>query len=214
MNFRQKLYGRYDDSNQLMKISNNFYLYKNVNSISNRKIQYSLSPSRKSRINTENINQYYISKNNEIYRKMLENIRKQPVKININTDQKTIERMNNYHKKYKVIEDKLLAVENENFKKRLSKQKGRINAKNMDDEYQNYHLKEVKRLRKIPGEKTVVLPPISNILKERRVNSGKKRKTKNENERPPSAKSDSENKKNGKKVNNDETKEDVGETQE
>ena len=205
MNFRQQLYGRYDETNQLMKISNNFYLYKNVNSISKRKIKLPLSPSRKNHINTDCMGQYYVSRNNEIYKKMLDNIKRQPVRLNTNSDKKDIERINNYRKKSKQIEDKLLAIENENYKKRLNMQKGRLNIKNIEDNYQNYHLKEVKRLRRIPAEKSVVLPPISNIMREKRVTSGKKAKGKNE--RTPSAKNDGSKEQDEKKMNNEKNKE-------
>ena len=207
MNHRQKLYDRYDEANQLMKISNNFYLYKNVNSISKRKIQYTSTPTIKNRINTDNMEQYYVSRDNEIYRKMLVNIKKQPIKLKIKQDQKDIERINNYRKKSKMIEDKLLAIENENYKKRLNMQKGRLNIKNIDDNYQKYHLKQVKRLRKIPEEKSVVLPPISLIMRERRAASGKKGKTKNE--RTSSSKNDDE-----KNANNEQSKEEKEEDQE
>ena len=113
-------------------------------------------------------------KENEKFNKMLKGIRSQNSQSNLSnqkSENKPFRKIGNHRKQAKSIQEKLLAIENERYKKRINMQKGVINAKNMDEDYKNYHQKMIRRLRKIKDEK-VVLPPISNIIANR-VSIGK-----------------------------------------
>ena len=169
MNSRQKSYDRYDQINRLMKISNNYYLYRNLEYISNRKGKYpslnmSKQPTNNKRIITEPYSNYYVIRENEVYQKMINGIRFQPLKQK-QKEEDINKRISDYRKHNKKIEDKLLAVKNENYKKRINMQKGVLNTKKYEDAYNSYHLKMVRNIRKIPNTKSVVLPPIGDILK-------------------------------------------------
>ena len=175
MNTRQKTYDRYDQINRLMKISNNYYLYRNLAYISNRKGRYPSTNNTKisnsNKLITEPYSNYYVIRENEVYQKMINDIRFQPIKQKkIDQQNKDFnKRMNDYRKQNKKIEEKLLAIKNENYKKRINMQKGVINTKKFDDSYNNYHL---KMLRQIRNTKSVVLPPIAEIM--RRNSSSRK----------------------------------------
>lgn len=179
MNNKQKFYDRYDEINQLMKISNNFILFKNLNSISNRKAIYTNTPDLRNRLGKnnleslkkENINDYYIMKENEIYNKMLKGVKSQQSQSNL-MKQINYKKLENHRKQNRSIQDKLLQIENEKYKKRINMQKGVINTKNTGEDYKNYQ-KMIRRLRKVKDER-VVLPPISNIIANR-VSTAKRR---------------------------------------
>ena len=159
-----------------MKISNNYYLYRNLAYISNRKGRYPSTNNTKisnsNKLITEPYSNYYVIRENEVYQKMINDIRFQPIKQKkIDQQNKDFnKRMNDYRKQNKKIEEKLLAIKNENYKKRINMQKGVINTKKFDDSYNNYHL---KMLRQIRNTKSVVLPPIGEIMRRNAQNKKK-----------------------------------------
>ena len=179
MNSRQKSYDRYDQINRLMKISNNYYLYKSIESISNRKGRYpyylSISPKKLPNINknnnrmlTEPYSKYSVKKENQAYQKILNDIRFHPSKPRLKPlDNLSIginKRMDDYRRNTKKMEDKLLAIRNENYKRRINMQKGVINIKKFNDSY-NQNLKVLNNIRKIPSTRSIILPPIAVTLR-------------------------------------------------
>ena len=82
------------------------------------------------------------------------------------------EKLNEYKRKNKTIQNRQLSKENITFKKRLRNQKSYLRIRDMDKDYKTNHLKMVERTRKIKPTRNIVLPPIGSIVN--RINSSKK----------------------------------------
>ena len=176
MNYRQRFYDSYNKSNFNLKITNSYYHFKNIQNIIYRKPEYKPYPNRyspKLRINTRPLYNYYITKENEIYKKILNDIRTTKTRPKLNDYYKMKEeKLRDYRKKYKTLENRQLSRENINFQKRLRNQKSMLRVREMDKDYKLNHLKNMERARKIKDLRSIILPPLTSIVK--RVNSTKK----------------------------------------
>ena len=191
MNFRQRAYDSYDRSNYNLKITNSYYHFKNIKKILYRKPEYKptkkiYSPPRL-RINTQPHQNYFVIKENELYKKIINGINKSKVKPKINDYfRMKEEKIKEYRRQNRTIENRKLSKENTNYKQRLRNQKSMLRIREMDKEYRTNHFKMVERSRKIKDKWTIVLPPI-NIIN--RIKSPKKYKYNGDNEYSNSAKS-------------------------
>ena len=177
MNFRQRAYDSFDRSNYNLKITNSYYHFKNLQNIIYRKPEY--QPNRKTRspprlkINTRPFNNYFVIRENELYKKMINGIRDSKVKPKINNYYKLKEeKMQEYRKQNKTLQNRQLSIENIKYKKRLSNQKSMLRIREMDRDYQNNHFKMVERARKIKNNSKLILPPIHTIIN--RIDSSRK----------------------------------------
>ena len=162
MNIRQKVYDSTDEENKLIKINNNYYLYKNVEQIKNRKVK-SFGTSNPNRIPSrynrcQNYKDYFIIKENLLVYNKIRNIMNKKVSPQNNNYFITHENKSKENKnKYKNLEDMKIAEENKNFYKRLQSQKSFINVNKLDKEYQ----KGRKLCKTNAQAQSVVLPPIN-----------------------------------------------------
>ena len=177
MNFRQRAYDSFDRSNYNLKITNSYYHFKNLQNIIYRKPKY--QPNRKARspprlkINTQPYNNYFVIRENELYKKMISGIRDSKVKPKINNYYKLKEeKMQEYRKQNKTLQNRQLSIENIKYKKRLSNQKSMLRIREMDRDYQNNNFKMVERARKIKNNSKLILPPIHTIIN--RIDSSRK----------------------------------------
>ena len=169
MNFRQKAYDSYDRSNYNLKITNSYYHFKNIQKILYRKPEYKpirnvKSPARL-KINTQPFNNYFVIRQNELYKKIINGIRDSKVKPKINDYYKMKEeKLREYRRKNKTLQNRQISLENINYKKRLRNQKSLLRVREMDKEYKEKHMKMVERARKVKDKRTIVLPPINTIF--------------------------------------------------
>ena len=177
MNFRQRAYESYDRSNYNLKVANSYYHIKNIQKILYRKPEYKSikkinSPS-KLRITTQPYHNYFVIRENELYKKIINGIRDSKVKPKINDYYKMKEeKLREYRRQNKTLQNRQLSKENINYKKRLRNQKSMLRIRDMDRDYKTNHLKMVERSRKIKDTRNIVLPPIGMIVN--RINSSKK----------------------------------------
>ena len=177
MNFRQRAYDSYDRSNYNLKVANSYYHFKNIQKILYRKPEYKsikkINSPPKLRISTQPYHNYFVIRENELYKKIINGIRDSKVKPKINDYYRIKEeKLNEYKRQNKTLQNRQLSKENITFKKRLRNQKSMLRIRDMDKEYKNNHLKMVERSRKIKASRNIVLPPITSIVN--RVNSSKK----------------------------------------
>ncbi len=168
MNFRQRAYDSYDRSNYNLKITNSYYHFKNIQKILYRKPEY--KPMRKVKsharlqINTRPFNNYFVIRQNEYYKKIINGIRDSKVKPKFNDYYKMKEeKLREYKRKNKTLQSRQISLENVNFKKRLRNQKSLLRIREMDKDYKENHLKMVERARKIKDKSRIILPPINTI---------------------------------------------------
>ena len=165
MNPRQKSYDSYDKTNKLLKITNSFYHFKNLELIKKRKSQYNNPPTfynNRRKLQTPFQN-FYIKKENENIKNKLNQIRFKPIKPIINNSFLTKEmKIQQFRQQYKNLDLKKREEENQNYKKRIKNQKAFIDPKAMDKDFQEEHIKTVLKLKKIGENENVVLPPIRN----------------------------------------------------
>ena len=165
MNPRQKSYDSYDKTNKLLKITNSFYHFRNLELIKKRKSQYNKPPTfytNRRKLQTPFQN-FYIQQQNENIKNKLNQIRFKPIKPNINNSFLLKElKMQQFRQQYKNLDLKKREEENQNYKKRIKNQKAFIDPKAMDKDYQEEHTKTLLKLRKIGENENVVLPPIRN----------------------------------------------------
>ena len=122
--------------------------------------------SPKLKINTQPYHNYFVIRENELYKKILNGIRTTKVKPKINDYYKMKEeKLRDYRRQNKTLENRQLIRENSSFKKRLRNQKSMLKIREMDKEYKINHLKMVERSRKVKDLRNIVLPPISNIIR-------------------------------------------------
>jgi hypothetical protein len=179
MNFRQRAYDSYDRSNYNLKITNSYYHFKNIQKIIYRKPEYQTNRKIRSpprlKINTQPFNNYFVMRENELYKKIINGIRDTKVKPKINNYYKLKEeKMKEYRKHNKTLQSRQLSIENINYKKRLRSQKSMLKIREMDKDYKNNHLKMVERSRKIKDLRSIVLPPINTIVNRIRSPKGLK----------------------------------------
>ena len=168
MNHIQRAYESYDKSNYNLKITNSYYHFKNIQNIYHRKPQYNVIrklniPRIKISTSPQSNNKYLLTRENEIYKKMLNDIISTKAKPKLNVYYKTREeKLRNYRNQSRTIENKKLIRENSNFKKRLKNQKSMLRINEIDRDYKKNHLKMLERLKK---KNTIILPSIYGISK-------------------------------------------------
>ena len=177
MNFRQKAYDSYDRNNYTLKITNSYYHFKNIKRIINRKPEYQLNKKIRSppklKINSQVHNNYFVIRQNELYKKIINGIRETKVKPKINNFYKLKEeKLKEYRRQNKTLQNRQLSIENIKYKKRLKSQKSMLKVREMDKDYRNNHLKMIERTRKVKDNRKIILPPINTIVN--RVNSPKR----------------------------------------
>ena len=176
MNFYQKHYDSYNQNNINLKIANSYYHFKNIQNILYRKpeykpIRYIKSP--KYKINAKPYYNYFIAKENNIFKKVLNDIRTTKARPKLNDYYKEKEeKLRNYRNKYKTLENRQLARENLNFQKRLKNQKSMLRIRDIDKDYKNNHLKNLQVSRKIKDIKSIIFPSITRIVN--KMDSAKK----------------------------------------
>ena len=170
MNPHQKSYDSYDKTNKLLKLTNSYYHFRNLEFIKNRKPQDSNAPAYfqksktlKKQRQTTLFDSYYIKQQNQNIKKKLNKILLRPIKPKMNdyflTKETKIQKVRQLHKE---IFDKQRNEDNEYYKQRIKNQKAFINPKLMDQNYNTEHVKALMKLRKIGENENVVLPQIKN----------------------------------------------------
>ena len=176
MNYRQRFYDSYNKSNMNLKITNSYYHFRNIQNIIYRKPEYKVIKkinSPKININSRPLNNYFITRENELYKKIINDIRTTKTRPKLNDYYKLKEeKLRDYRKKYKTLENRQLSRENINFQKRLRNQKSMLRIRDMDKDYKTNHVKIMERSRRIKDLRSIMLPPISTIVN--RINSTKK----------------------------------------
>ena len=173
MNFKQRFYDSYDRSNYNYKVTNSYYHFRNIQNILYRKPEYnpynnSKSPQLNIKIHPYSNNfkkDYLYSRQNKIYKKIIDDIRNTVVKPKLNVYYKLKEeKIKEYRRASKTLEKKELKRENSRFHKRLRSQKSLLKLREMDQEYKLNHQKLLDRSRKI-NKRFMFLPPINTIMK-------------------------------------------------
>jgi len=177
MNYRQKAYDRYDNANFNLKIKNSYYHFKNIQKILYRKPEYKpmqmANSPPKLRINQSPYRNYFVIRENELYKKLLKDIQSTKVKPKMNNFYQTREeKLREYKRQNKTLQNRQLSKENINYKKRLRSQKSMLRIREMDKEYKVIHQKLLDKTRKIKDNKTIILPTINTIMN--RINSPKR----------------------------------------
>ena len=166
MNPRQKSYDSYDKTNKLLKLTNSYYHFRNLELIKKRKPQYSNHPTfyqTKKKLHVAPFQNYYIKRQNENIQYKLKQIRSRPIKPKINDIFLSKEsKIQEFRQQHKNLFIKRREEENQNYKKRIKNQKAFIDTKAMDQDYKEEHTKTLMKLRKIGENENVVLPPIKN----------------------------------------------------
>ena len=168
MNSYQKFYDSYNQNNINLKITNSYYHFKNIQKILYRKPEY--KPMRnlnspKYKINTKPYYNYFLTKDNNLFKKVLNDIRTTKARPKLNDYYKEKEeKLRNYRKHYKTLENRQLTRENLNFQRRLKNQKSMLRIRDMDKDYKKNHLKNLQISRKIKDLKSIIFPPITRIV--------------------------------------------------
>lgn len=166
MNPRQRSYDSYDKTNKLLKLTNSYYHFRNLEYIKKRKSQYGNHPTtmyanRKPRVAP--FQNYYIIKQNENIQNKLNKIKSRPIKPKINDifllKESKIQEFGQRHKNLLI---KSREKENENYKRRIKNQKAFLDTKEMDKDFKEDHTKILMQLKKIQDNDNIVLPPIKN----------------------------------------------------
>ena len=165
MNPRQKSYDSYDKTNKLLKLTNSYYHFRNLELIKKRKPQYSNKPiiyaNKKNHVAP--FQNYYIKRQNETIQTKLNQIRLRPIKPKINDIfLKKETKIQEFRQQHKNLYLQKREEENENYKKRIKNQKAFIDPKAMDKDFQEEHTKTLMKLKKIGEKENIVLPPIKN----------------------------------------------------
>ena len=135
MNPRQKSYDSYDKTNKLLKLTNSYYHFRNLELIKKRKPQYGNYPTfyQKNKSHIVPFQSYFIKKANENIQNKLNQIRWKPIKPKINEIILSKEsKIQEFRQQHKNLFIKKRDEENENYKKRIKNQKAFINPKAMD----------------------------------------------------------------------------------
>jgi len=175
MNPRQKSYDSYDKTNKLLKLTNSYYHYRNLETIKNRRPQYNNAPIFFQKLKSSKTSSkkkqatlfeaYNVKKENENIKKKIVKILLRPIKPKINSDFFSKEtKMQKLRQIHKNIFDQKRNEDNQYYKKRINNQKAFINPKMMDKNYNEEHLKVLMKLKKIGENENVVLPNIKNSI--------------------------------------------------
>jgi len=106
-------------------------------------------------------NNYFVMRENEIYKKIINGIRSTKAKPKLNDYYRTKEeKLRDYKRQNRTLEKKKLVRENSSFRKRLKTQKSALRIKDIDKDYKENHLKILERLKK---KNTLILPSINRI---------------------------------------------------
>jgi len=164
MNYIQRSYDRNNRSNFNIKINNSYFHFINMQKIYDRKPVYNtikrLYPRMKTN-STQLQNNYFVMRENEIYKKIISGIRSTKAKPKINDFyREREEKLRDYRKQNRTLEKKKLIRENSSFIKRLKTQKSTLRIRDIDKNYKENHLKILERLRK---KNTLILPSINRI---------------------------------------------------
>ena len=167
MNPRQKSYDSYDKINKLLKLTNSYYHFRNMEIIKNRRPQYSNAPLYFKTPKTVKKKQptlfesYYVKKQNESIKTKLNKILLKPIKPKMNDYFLTKEvKMQKVKQLHKNIFNKKREEDNEYYKNRIKNQKAFINPKVLDENFQTEHGYVIKKLRKIKDNENILLPQI------------------------------------------------------
>ena len=150
MKLRGKIYDSSEPTNKLIKITNSYHLFKNLEKIKNRKPIYVKNNYPPKKIN-QNLNEYFINKDNKYKNNIFDK------KSTKNGYENYTDINNLFNNKESKLVNKKLAKENENYIKRLNNQKAFISSKSLDKEYK---MKVAMKKYKKSGSKNVLLPPI------------------------------------------------------
>jgi hypothetical protein len=182
MNYKQRFYDSYDRSTYNYKVTNSYYHFKNIQNIIYRKPEYNPYMNLRSRrlnlqmhpLNNNYKNDYLTTRQNAIYRKIINDIRNAEVKPKLNLYHKMKEeKIKEYRRASKTLELKELKRENSRFHKRLRSQKSLLKLREMDQEYKLNHQKLLDRSRRI-NQKYLILPPVNSIMKKFQTSASKK----------------------------------------
>ena len=182
MNYKQRFYDSYDRSTYNYKVTNSYYHFKNSQNIIYRKPEYNPYMNLRSRrlnlqmhpLNNNYKNDYLTTRQNAIYKKIINDIRNAVVKPKLNLyHQMKEEKIKEYRRANKTLELKELKRENSRFHKRLRSQKSLLKLREMDQEYKLNHQKLLDRSRKI-NQKYLILPPVNSIMKKFQTSASKK----------------------------------------
>ena len=149
MNYRQRAYESLDNDSYNLKIKNSYYHFKNMQKINTRKPLYKsfkreYSPKLKI-TTTQPYQNHFIIRQNALYKKIIDDIKTTKVVTKINLFHQTKEeKLRDYRKQNKTLENRVLTRENANYRKRLKYQ---------------------KLMLRIKDKKNVVLPPINKIVR-------------------------------------------------
>ena len=150
MKLRQKIYDSSERTNKLIKITNSYHLFKNLEKIKNRKPIYVNNNYPPKKFN-QNLNEYYINKDNKYKNNILDK------KSTKNGYANYTDINNLFNNKESRLVNKRLVKENENYIKRINNQKAFISSKSLDKEYK---MKVAMKKYKKSGSNNVLLPPI------------------------------------------------------
>ena len=182
MNYKQRFYDSYDRSTYNYKVTNSYYHFKNIQNIIYRKPEYNPYMNLRSRrlnlqmhpLNNNYKNDYLTTRQNAIYKKIINDIRNAEVKPKLNLYHKMKEeKIKEYRRASKTLELKELKRENSRFHKRLRSQKSLLKLREMDQEYKLNHQKLLDRSRRI-NQKYLILPPVNSIMKKFQTSASKK----------------------------------------
>ena len=131
MNYYQRDYEKSNRRNQNLKIvkrTNNSKLKNNSNEL---------------------YKNYFVMRENEIYKKIISNIRTTKIRPKLNDYHKIKEeKLKDYRQQNRTLENKKLVRENSNYKKRLKSQKSMLRIKEIDKDYKKNHKKMLERLKR------------------------------------------------------------------
>ena len=182
MNYKQRFYDSYDRSTYNYKVTNSYYHFKNIQNIIYRKPEYNPYMNLRSRrlnlqmhpLNNNYKNDYLTTRQNAIYKKIINDIRNAEVKPKLNSYHKMKEeKIKEYRRASKTLELKELKRENSRFHKRLRSQKSLLKLREMDQEYKLNHQKLLDRSRR-KNQKYLILPPVNSIMKKFQTSASKK----------------------------------------
>ena len=165
MNPRQKSYDSYNKTTKLLKLTNSYYHFKNLESIKNRNTQYGLRPMifspNKKHIAFNLFQMYNIKKQNQNIKNKIKKILLKPIKpiMNDNFIAKD-EKLKKFRKHQSDMHNKIISKANEYFKKRLYNQKAFLNSKMLDKIYNSEHTKTTTKIKRLGDFGKVLLPKI------------------------------------------------------
>ena len=165
MKIRQKIYDSSEQINKLIKITNSYHLYKNLENIRHRKpiyINNSNFPLKKStrQKSLNDLNEFNKAKDDLIFGRIIGEINSKKVEPPKNNELNyLISNSKESRLIYKNLENKSLKKENENYKKRIYSQKAFLSAKTLDQEYKRRLI--FGKLKNENNSKALILPPIN-----------------------------------------------------